>query len=112
MIDWLALPRPFSNASSVAPTRSREAPPNALPDVAIAHGDRCMLPRRYAWLPRYGVALVATALAPLMSLALRPVIERVPFTLFFAALAISVSYGGLGPGLLTTLLSVILIDHF
>lgn len=71
-----------------------------------------MHPTRRARLSSYGVAILATAIALLFSLALRPIIERVPFILFFAALAASVGYGGLWPGLLTTLLSVALVNYF
>src|SRR5437867_4509014 len=51
---------------------------------------------------RYGVALLATAVAFMASLLLWPLIEPNAFALFCAAVMVSAWYGGLGPGLLAT----------
>ncbi len=48
---------------------------------------------------RYGVAVLASAAALGLSLALRPVIEPTLFIFFFAALFVSTYRGGFGPGL-------------
>jgi PAS domain S-box-containing protein len=53
-------------------------------------------------LPRYGVAVVTTAIASLMALWLSPLNLRVPFALFAAAVLVSSLEGGLKPGLLAT----------
>src|SRR5258708_4997342 len=60
----------------------------------------------------YGVAVVATVVVLVFSLLLRSVTESQPFLLFFAAVAFSAGIGGLGPGLLAMVLSVIFIDYF
>src|SRR5689334_19187682 len=55
---------------------------------------------------RYGVAVGVTALAALLRWALEPVIGHdFPFITFFLGVAFSAWYGGLGPGLLATLLA-------
>lgn len=61
---------------------------------------------------RYGAAIGVTALALALSLALQPVISRIPMAFFFAAVAIGAWYGGLGPGLLTAVLSILAVDYF
>lgn len=54
---------------------------------------------------RYGVALVAVALASALRLLIDPVVSTdAPFLLFFAAVMASGWYGGFRPGLLATLL--------
>jgi signal transduction histidine kinase len=61
---------------------------------------------------RYGAALVFVGLTLGVTLLLRPVIEPSLFSLFFAAVIVSVWYGGLGPGLFATLLAMIVIESF
>jgi PAS domain S-box-containing protein len=55
----------------------------------------------------YGGAIALVGLAALVSTLLYPLIEPNPFLLFFAAIAVSAWYGGLGPGLLAILLGLI-----
>ena len=57
---------------------------------------------------RYGFALGAVALALLLSLWLRPLVEPNPFIFFFAAVAASAWHGGLGAGLIATLGSLLI----
>jgi PAS domain S-box-containing protein len=64
-----------------------------------------------SWPLRFGIAVLATATALLLSLVLQPLITADPFLLFFAAVAFSASFG-LGPGLLATLLSVAAVNYF
>ena len=61
---------------------------------------------------RYGLALVASLGALACSLALHPYIATSPFLLFLAAVAVSAWYGGLGPGLLATVVSGLAIDYY
>jgi PAS domain S-box-containing protein len=60
-----------------------------------------------SWRLRYGVACSTTLLALSLALLLRPYIGLRPLLLAFAAVGISAWYGGLGPGLLATFLSVL-----
>ncbi|BDI18621.1 hypothetical protein ANSO36C_44230 [Nostoc cf. commune SO-36] len=60
----------------------------------------------------YGVALLSVALALRATLLLNPYLTPTPATLFFAAVMVSASYGGLGPGLLATVLSTLAINYF
>ena len=55
----------------------------------------------------YWLALGLSALALILMLLLRPLMEPSIFFLFLAAVAISALYGGLGPGLVATLLSAL-----
>lgn len=64
-------------------------------------------------LRRYGAALLVTGLTLLVSLALRLVLEdAVPLVLFILAVMVSAWYGGLGPGVLSSLLSVMAGNYF
>jgi diguanylate cyclase (GGDEF)-like protein len=60
----------------------------------------------------YGLAVLLSALALVLMMLLRPLMEHSIFFLFIAAVAISAMYGGLGPGLVATLLSALLSDLF
>ncbi|MEJ7810091.1 MAG: ATP-binding protein [Gemmatimonadaceae bacterium] len=61
---------------------------------------------------RFGVAVLASALALLITWLLVPYLERGRFTLFFAAVMVSAWYGGRGPGILAALLSVVVAEIF
>ena len=61
---------------------------------------------------RYGLAVGAVVLALLLAVAIPPVAERGVFVLFLVATVIATLYGGLGPGLLTILLSVLSLVYF
>ena len=61
---------------------------------------------------RYGVAVGATVLALVLTLLIRPSLHDPVFALFFVAVLVSSWYGGLGPGLFATALSVILADYY
>ncbi len=63
-------------------------------------------------LARYGAAFVSTLVALLLSLLLQSVIHQIPFIFFFGAVALSAGYGGFGPGVLATVLSVALADYY
>ena len=63
-------------------------------------------------LARYAVAVFVTALALELTLGLGPVMARNPFLLLVAAVVTSAWYGGLGPGLLCSLLSVLGSAYF
>ena len=58
----------------------------------------------------YGVAILATLAAALVSLALLPILVYSRSVLFFAVIALNARLGGLGPGVLATLLSAIAFD--
>ncbi|MDZ4720763.1 MAG: ATP-binding protein [Roseiflexaceae bacterium] len=64
-----------------------------------------------AWM-RYAVSVGSVVLAVIISLVLYPYIEPNPFALFITAVAISSWYGGLRPGLLAILLSLVTINYF
>jgi PAS domain S-box-containing protein len=59
---------------------------------------------------QYGVALLASSVAILISLAFRPVLLSSRSALFFVAVALSAWYGGIGPGLLATLICALAFD--
>lgn len=62
---------------------------------------------------KYGVAIATTLLVLALKLLLDPFIdEESPFLLFFAAVWVTAWYGGLGPGLLATVLAAIISDYF
>lgn len=71
-----------------------------------------MMPMTHSSLLRHGVAVLAVTSALLLTLLVRPWLEHNDFLLFFPALMLSARYGGIGPGLLATLLSLLAIDFF
>src|SRR5262245_27145963 len=61
---------------------------------------------------RYGVAVLSVAIAAALRLALDPILGDVaPFILFYLPVILTAWYGGLGPGLLATALSLLLGDY-
>ncbi len=60
----------------------------------------------------YAVALLSVALALGTTLLLNQYLTPTPAALFFAAVMVSAWYGGLGPGLLATVLSTLAINYF
>lgn len=62
---------------------------------------------------RYGMAMIVTGLTLLVALALRQVLDdAVPLVLFILAVMVSAWYGGLGPGVLSSVLSVLAGNYF
>src|SRR5687767_12847255 len=57
---------------------------------------------------RYGLVIVANAIVTRLTLKLEFLAES-PFVLFFAVAIVSTVYGGIGPGLLSTVLSAFLV---
>jgi PAS domain S-box-containing protein len=60
----------------------------------------------------YGVAVLSVALALGTNLLFYRSLEPTPTPLFFAAVMVSAWYGGLGPGLVATMLSTLAINYF
>ncbi|HEY9666662.1 MAG TPA: DUF4118 domain-containing protein, partial [Coleofasciculaceae cyanobacterium] len=63
-------------------------------------------------LQRYGVAVITVVLSLILTLLLRPLLEPSVFQFFYAAVAISAWYGGMGPGLLSAALSTFVSSYF
>jgi PAS domain S-box-containing protein len=61
---------------------------------------------------RYGTAVLAVLLAVLLTLPLQKRAERLDFPLLLAAVMVSAWYGGLGPGLVATVLAVAASSFF
>jgi signal transduction histidine kinase/ActR/RegA family two-component response regulator len=60
----------------------------------------------------YLIAVGATLLALLVTSLIWPILEGGPFIIFFSAVLVSAWYGGLGPGLLTIALTILLMAYF
>ena len=71
---------------------------------------RPMMWRPATWISRYGLALVSVVVALLITRGLAD--PQISGPLFIPAILLSAWYGGLGPGLLATGLSVLAIDYF
>lgn len=61
---------------------------------------------------QYGISVVLFSLSLLLTHLLWPLIEPSASTLFFAAIMLAAFYGGLGPGLLVSVLSALAIDYY
>lgn len=68
--------------------------------------------KRKPLLFQYGISVLVFASALLLTHLLWPLIEPSASTLFFAAIMIAAFYGGLGPGLLVSVLSTLAIDYY
>lgn len=66
---------------------------------------------RQLWID-YGFALVAVTVALVVSLIFPTLFETYPFILFFGAVMLVTWYAGFGPGLLASLLSILLVNRF
>lgn len=67
-----------------------------------------------SYILRYFFSLLAVALAFLTKVSLFPLItvDNAPFLTFFGAIVFSAWYGGLGPGILATIISALVGDYF
>ena len=71
------------------------------------------LTKRPPLLLRYAIATLAVALVILIKLLLNPFItEQSPFLLMAAAVIVGAWFGGLGPGVLATVLGALAADYF
>jgi K+-sensing histidine kinase KdpD len=67
-----------------------------------------LLTLRPIWL-RYGLSVFFCIFAALLTLELGPRLAQTPSPLFFAAVLFSAWYGGLGPGILASIISTLLL---
>ena len=70
------------------------------------------LTQKKLFLFQYGISVMVLGLALLLTHLLWPLIEPSASMLFFAAIMIAAFYGGLGPGLLVSVLSALAIDYY
>src|SRR5215216_4833399 len=69
-------------------------------------------PSRSRWL-RYGFAVASVVAALVLTLIFQILIDPDPLSLFFlTAVILSVWFGGIGPGLVATAISIPVIDYF
>src|SRR5438093_1277430 len=68
--------------------------------------------RSTSFVLRYGLVVLSVAAALAITELLRAYFEPTPYSLFFCAIVVSSWFGGLGPGLLSGLLSVGVIDYY
>ncbi|HKH10811.1 MAG TPA: PAS domain S-box protein, partial [Rubrobacter sp.] len=67
---------------------------------------------RHPWAARYGAAALAVTIAFLLTALLDPLLQEAsPFLLLSAAVLAAAAYGGLGPGVLATLLGAVVGDY-
>jgi K+-sensing histidine kinase KdpD len=59
----------------------------------------------------YGLAILWVGLATLLTRLLQPSVQQKSFTLFFAAVIVTAMYGSMGAALLTTLVSIFLVNY-
>ena len=91
----------------------KDAPKHIFSRLRRVAPDQQRLTTRRSAVLRYGVAVVAVVGALLLKLMLEPlIVQETPFLLVFAAVMVSAWYGGLGPGLLATILAGLATDYF
>jgi K+-sensing histidine kinase KdpD len=61
---------------------------------------------------RYGLAVAATAAAVMLGLLLRPLTQPSVLSPFFLAVVVTALYGGIGPGVLASLLSAAALNYW
>jgi len=68
--------------------------------------------RERTWVGRYGIALLATAVAAATSVLFAGMLDRVVFVLFWPAVLFSALVGGFGPAALASVLSLVVVHVF
>src|SRR3954454_17015043 len=104
-----------SGRDSIRQSQPRQwAPLKAIHRGAVLFwGDCYMLERPRARVVSYGLAVLAPAACLLVRWPLWPLLgDAVPHMTFFPAVVIAAYFGGLGPGVLTTILSAIAANIF
>jgi signal transduction histidine kinase len=82
------------------------------PRLTLGDRSRASAKRR-STVARYGVACIAVGAALLVRLAISPLVfGDTPFLLFFGAVLVAAWYGGLGPGIVATVLADLCADYF
>src|SRR5919202_4243660 len=83
-------------------------------DLAVGHSSVEFMPlnRKSLRVLYYAAAFALVVLASLFANLLWPLIDRGASALFLAAIMVAAFYGGFGPGLFATLLSVLIIDYY
>ncbi|MDF5709938.1 MAG: ATP-binding protein [Nostoc sp. S4] len=71
-----------------------------------------MQSRNHSWQKSYGIAVLASSLALLLSLLILPLLKNITFSIFFAAVVVSSWYGTRGSALLATFLCSLAIAYF
>jgi diguanylate cyclase (GGDEF)-like protein len=105
--DWTPTSTPASSDEYAYEHARPKDTERSLP-ILIMRRIRAAAPR----LPFYGLAVGFSALALVLMLLLRPLMEESVFFLFLAAVAVSAIYGGLGAGLMATTLSALASNYF
>lgn len=67
---------------------------------------------RYRWWMPYGVAIATTAIALLLTLWLDPLLDSTVIAFFYLAIVVTAWYGGIQPGAIAVILSILAIDYF
>ncbi|MBK1990663.1 PAS domain S-box protein [Sphaerospermopsis aphanizomenoides BCCUSP55] len=67
---------------------------------------------RVSLLSQYAVAILSVGIALVLTLMLQPLRQSTIFMLFFAAIALTNWHGGIKPGVLAIVLSVLTVDYF
>src|SRR5215217_5723480 len=87
-------------------------PARARGPATASHAITVLIPDERPVLIRYGVAVGATALALAVTLPAASLLERVVFVLFWPAVIGTAWFGGIGPAILASALSVLAADYF
>src|SRR5512133_1550880 len=91
-------------------TRSPEPVPSRSPAASFAVV--VPVPRERGIAVRYGAAIGAALLALAVTFPIAPYLQRVIFVLFWPAVIGAGWFGGVGPAMLASVLSVLLADYF
>ena len=98
----------------------RDMPPTSQPDERLlarnsrtaTHAIVVPVPDEQSAFVRYGVAVGATLLALAVTYSIAPYLQRVIFVLFWPAVISAAWFGGFGPAILASTLSVLAADYF
>src|SRR5690349_12243852 len=75
--------------------------------------EKILSPNKQSWLWRYGIGILAVAIATILKLLLTPIILiESPFLLYFTAVMVSSWCGGWQVGILATIVSALMSDYF
>jgi signal transduction histidine kinase len=103
----------FSSSEENHPGRPPAAAPSGPSPIQLDNAPKPPTARRQPGsIERYGVALLSSLVAFALTSLLSSFVERSIFIFFFASVVGSAWYGGKGPGLLASVLAVLIVDYF
>ena len=103
---------PKGSTNPVPPLDLPEPHPPERKPVSASHAVTVLVPEQRSMALRYAVAIVAPIISLLATMPVVSSLQRVVFVLFWPAVIATAWFGGIGPSILASAVSVLLVDWF